>query len=150
MTSKNTETRGAQLLETLRDEDARLIVVRDGCILYRSDQRGISPLLDALGSLPADVLSGASYADRIIGKAAALLLAHAGAGFVATVVMSEAALGLLRQRGTPTYQEQIAPHIAGRTPGQACPFETSVSDTDDPALAHRKLRQLAGEMGLPT
>ena len=148
MTSKKTEAQGAQLLEMLREESARLIVVRDGCTLYRSDERGIRPLLDALGSLPADVLSGASYADRVIGKAAALLLVHAGASFVATVVASKAALDMLRQHGTPTYQEQIAPHIVGRTPEQSCPFEASVSDVDDPALAHRTLRRLANEMGL--
>ena len=148
MTSRKIEERGARLLETLRGEGARLIILRDGCILYRSDERGIRPLLDALNSLSPDSLHGASYVDRVVGKAAALLLARAGAGFVATIVASEPALDLLREHRIPTYREEACSHIAGRAPGQPCLFEESVADIDDPKDAHLKLGQLAVDMDL--
>ena len=62
---------------TLNKQNLTLVIVKKGKILYRSTERGIKPLYLALQELDKDLI-GASLADRVIGKAAALLSMHAG------------------------------------------------------------------------
>jgi len=135
---------GECLLRVLREEGARLVVWRDGHVVYRSDERGIKPWLDALeeGTI-ADALNGAWVADRVIGKAVALLIALAGSAFVAGEVVSDSAAEVLRRAGIPLHAERRVTRIQGRIPGRPCPFETAVAGIDDPSEAHRRLRRLA-------
>lgn len=48
-----------------------LVIVKQGDLLFASKDRGIRPIYDALVQL-GDNLKGASLADRVIGKAAAM------------------------------------------------------------------------------
>ena len=133
---------GPRLLRALRDDGARLHVWRDGNIVYRSEGQGIRPLLEALSR---ETLLGVWFADRVVGKVAALLTAEAGAGFVASL----AAVRVLKKAGVPLYYEQQTPLIQGRAPGQPCPFECAVEEVDDPGDAWERLVRLAADI-LPT
>jgi hypothetical protein len=139
-------TTGARLLATLRDDGAHLHVWHEGHIIYRSDAKGLAPLLDALETLPQPLLRDAHIADRVLGKAAALLLVKARAGFVAAVVASEQAVAVLERAGIPMHAETRTPRIEGRTPGEPCPFEAAVATIESPDEAHQRLTQLAGAL----
>jgi len=135
----NTSTRGEWLLCTLRVEGMRLIAMRGSELVYRNDQRGIRPLLEMLASAPEGRLRGASFADTVVGKASALLLTLAGASFVATDLLSDAAAELLVKQGVLFYARERVAQIAGRVPGRPCPFEESVALIEEPAEALKVL-----------
>ena len=139
---------GADHVRRLREDGTRLLVFRDEEIVFRSEDRGIRPVLVALESVPPETLRGATFVDRVIGRAAALLVAHAGAGAVAAIVVSVTAMEVLKWHAIPVYREESTSRISGREPGKPCPFEQAVAEIEDPAVAHERLRALAVEMGL--
>ena len=148
------DPRGEWLLCVLHVERMRLIAMRGSQLVYRSDRRGIRPLLEMLDTGSEGSLRGASFADAVVGKASALLLAFAGAAFVATDLLSDAAAVLLTEQGVPFYARKRVSRIAGRVPGQPCPFEQSVASIDEPkdalkvlAALHERLRDQGSQHG---
>jgi hypothetical protein len=140
------DDRGTQLLEALALADATLLVSSGDDIVFSSRQGGIAPLLEALKVLPQRVLEAASVADVVVGKAGALLLAHAKVKFVAGKIMSEAGAAVLRAHGIPIYEERSVAMICGRVPGQPCPFEQAIGKVEDPGKAHIILSETAARL----
>ena len=139
---------GAEFVQQLLEDGARLLVFQGDDVVYRSEDRGIRPLIHALETVAPATLRGATFVDRVIGRAAALLMAHAGAGSVAAIVVSDTAMDVVGRLGIPVFRETSASCISGREPGKPCPFEQVVADIEDPGVAHAALRKLAEEMGL--
>lgn len=111
-------------------------VCRAGEVMTR-DGRGIAPLL-AIAS-EASALRGASVADLIVGKAAALLMAYAGVSEVYAEVMSEAGERTLSEHDIPHSCGLLVPYIIDRTGKDVCPMERAVADISDPAEAYAVL-----------
>lgn len=111
-------------------------VCRAGEVMTR-DGRGIAPLL-AIAS-EENALRGASVADLIVGKAAALLMARAGVSEVYAEVMSEAGERTLSEHDIPHSCGLLVPYIIDRTGKDVCPMERAVADVSDPAEAYAVL-----------
>ena len=111
-------------------------VCRAGEVMAR-DGRGIAPLL-AIASDESD-LRGASVADLIVGKAAALLMVRAGVSEVYAEVMSEAGERTLSEHDIPHSCGLLVPYIIDRTGKDVCPMERAVADVSDPAEAYAVL-----------
>ena len=111
-------------------------VCRAGEVMTR-DGRGIAPLL-AIASDESD-LRGASVADLIVGKAAALLMAYAGVSEVYAEVMSEAGERTLSEHDIPHSCGLLVPYIIDRTGKDVCPMERAVADVSDLAEAYAVL-----------
>lgn len=109
-----------------------------------SKKSGIQPLLERLES--AELLDGLSVADRIIGKAAAMLLLTMGVTEVYGSVMSRAAYALLTERGVEASYGELAPCIRNRKGDGPCPMEQAVADLTDPADAPAALRRKLAEL----
>mgnify|MGYP002801053522 FL=1 len=109
---------------------------RAGEVMTR-DGRGIAPLL-AIAS-EENALRGASVADLIVGKAAALLMARAGVSEVYAEVMSEAGERTLSEHDIPHSCGLLVPYIIDRTGKDVCPMERAVADVSDPAEAYAVL-----------
>jgi len=134
---------GAELLDRLTETGNRLVVIKNGSVLFNSREAGIKPLLEAIHSIPAAELRSAQVADTVVGKAGALLLAYADVAFVASRVMSEIAMDTLRAHRIPFYTQNAVPTILGRNANQKCPFEKAVRDVTDPRRALDILTKLA-------
>lgn len=111
-------------------------VCRAGEVMTR-DGRGIAPLL-AIAS-EESVLRGASVADLIVGKAAAMLMVRAGVSEVYAEVMSEAGERTLSEHDIPHSCGLLVPYIIDRTGKDVCPMERAVADVSDPAEAYAVL-----------
>lgn len=111
-------------------------VCRAGEVMTR-DGRGIAPLL-AIAS-EENALRGASVADLIVGKAAAMLMTYAGVSEVYAVVMSEAGERTLSEHDIPHSCGLLVPYIIDRTGKDVCPMERAVADVSDPAEAYAVL-----------
>jgi len=99
-----------------------------------SDEQGIRPPLRWLRENPA-ILRDAEVADKVIGKAAALLFAHGEIKSIWAARMSEAARDFLRAAGIAFDYEELVPVILNREGTGMCPMEQKVIEIDDPARA---------------
>lgn len=105
--------------------------------IYISQKTGIAPILDWLAD--GTDLSGFSAADKIVGKAAALLFVLAGIKAVHGEVMSKAGLAVLQAHGIACTYGSLTDHIINRRGDGICPMEETVQTIDDPDLAHKAL-----------
>ena len=106
---------------------------------YTSEKRGIAPMMDFLD---ADyTMDGFSVADRIVGRAAAMLFVLAGIQWVYADVMSEGALAFLQAHGVNVSYGILTPYIVNRRGNGQCPMEEAVRDICDPAQARAVIRK---------
>ena len=104
-------------------------VLVKGASTYISARSGIAPMLDFLGAgVP---LEGFSAADRIIGRAAAMLFARAGVTRVYGEVMSRGGADYLDAHGIEHSCGTLTDVIINRSGTGMCPMEQTVSGIDD-------------------
>lgn len=118
----------------LMDEGAYLAVVNSGGELVYSE-RGIKTLL----SLQRGSLSGAFVADKIVGKAAAAILARGGALQVYAGVISSPALEMLKTNKVITLYGKLVPNIQNAEGTGICPMEEAILGCSDPDEAYEIL-----------
>ena len=115
--------------EILAQTGSTCVLCRDD-IVYTTTQRGVAPLLEWLES-GVDTC-GFSAADKVVGKAAALLYCLLGIRRVHGNVMSEAAAKVLRRNGVEVYWDRLTDGIRNRTNTGPCPLEAATMSIDDP------------------
>lgn len=112
------------------EEESCTCVLCLGEAFVTSHRRGVAPLLELLES--GRRFAGWSAADKVVGKATAMLYRLLGVKTVWAKVISESALTALQQGGIEAQWEQRVPHIVNRTGDGRCPMETATAHTDDP------------------
>ncbi|MBQ7980841.1 MAG: DUF1893 domain-containing protein [Oscillospiraceae bacterium] len=128
-------------------EKAKKILKDSGCTcvlcngeqIYTSTERGVKPMLEFIDS--GTDLRGFSAADKVIGKAAAMLFCHAGVAEVYADVMSKAAADFLSGRGIPFSYGTLTDKIINRKGDGICPMEqvtAEISDTEEAICAIKK------------
>lgn len=111
------------------DKDITQILHKEGCSCVVENKeirtfhkRGIDDLYSLLNDEP-QVLSGASVADRIVGKAAAALMVTGGVKSVYADLISVSALMLLRKAGIKTDYGEVVTYIKNSRLTDWCPVE---------------------------
>ena len=104
---------------------------------FISNRNGIAPLLELLDD--GVDKSGGSVADKIVGKAAALLYALMGVKRVYAEVLSEAGRETLLAHGVEVEYGTLTDKILNRTGDGPCPMENAVKDCSDPIEAKKIL-----------
>lgn len=99
--------------------------------ILTDDRRGVRPLLDLL----AQDLTDYCAADKVVGKAAALLYRLLGVSEIYACVISEPAVRVLEAGSITVFYDHLVPAIRNRTGTGFCPMETAVWDIDNPVLA---------------
>lgn len=107
--------------------------------LYKADGIGVKPLVTWLNQ-DIHFFEGGAVADKVIGKAAALLLVLGGAVSAYGAVMSEAAVTVLKSNGIEYKYGKLVPFISNRTQTGVCPLEKSVIDIDEPNAAFMAIK----------
>jgi len=133
--------------EILRAGDYRLVIVKEGEVLWQSDDRvllGLLACVDALGTASR----GASMADVVVGKAAALLARAVGVEAVYTPLLSRRALDYLRQQGIRMEYDLLVEGILNRSRNDFCPLERLTADIDDAARALEVIRGFYARMSI--
>lgn len=140
----------AQARRLLDVENRAFVLVRAGQVLATGDDYGVRELLAAADRLGPEV-RGASLADKVVGKAVALIVVHAGISAVDTRVASESAGKLLTAHGVPFRAGQIVPQILNRRGDGPCPMEKATTPFDDVPAGLQALRDFiaARKAGLP-
>lgn len=118
-----------------------------GNSLFVSRMSGLKTLLRLLENRP-ELLRGAAAADKIIGKAAALLLCHGGVAEIYTPVISEAALPVLMAANISCQWGKAVPYIQNKSGTLGCPMEALVQNVSNPAQAYALLRAAMQPQGI--
>ncbi len=125
----------------LLEEDLTLAIVKDGAVLYSSKSRRISGFLEAIEQC-GENLNGASVADRVMGKAVALLSAYAGVKAVYAAVLSRKAMAVLKKNGVDMHWKELVENVLNEEKTGTCPLERAAAEIQNPQEAYRILRAL--------
>jgi len=127
----------------LSERELTLCVVKGRQIVFEAKTHGVSGFMEAVEEL-RDRLDGASVADRVVGKAIALLCVFVKARAVYATTISRAAKTLLERNAVYIEWDCLVENILGVERTKTCPFEKLVDRTSDPAVAYRKLKSACG------
>lgn len=133
--------------EILQAGDCRLVIVKEGEVLWQSDDRmllGLLACVDALGTASR----GASMADVVVGKAAALLARAVGVEAVYTPLLSRRAMDYLRQQGIRMEYDLLVEGILNLSRNDLCPLEHVTVDINDAARALEAIKDFYARMSL--
>lgn len=120
-----------------------LVLCRGGNV-WKSDLRGVAPMVDQLQN--GVDLRGYSAADKVVGRAAAMLFIAAGVVAVYAETMSLAAEELLHRHGIITSCGGRTDRIRNRDHTDICPMEKAVADTEDVTEGVARIYAKLGEM----
>ena len=121
----------AEALKLINSGKFSCVIINSGSIIHKADGRGVSPLLKAYANEP-EILKNAFVVDKIIGKAAAMILALGGAGRVYGLIMSVSGREYLERHGIKAEFGRCVDVISNRERSGICPIEKSVMDIEDP------------------
>jgi len=126
-------------MKVLRERGLNLRVLDGDVPLFESGGSGMKPLLEAIRHLGRSRLRGMIVVDKIVGKAAAILIAYFGPREVYCGTMSRRAEGVLACYRIRYYAEEIVPEICRPGSDDLCPFEEAVLDVETPLQGYRRL-----------
>lgn len=127
--------------KSLLISSASTIAVVSNGEVFTSHERGVKPLLHLLTEKKG-FLKGASVADKVIGKAAALLMALGEIKEVHTLIISEPAIKVFEKHNIPCFYDKKVTHIVNRTGDGLCPMESLCLDVENPQEAFDRITSL--------
>lgn len=128
----------AKSLLTSTDSTLAVVSVDD---FFTSKERGVKPLMHLLKEKKG-FLKGASVADKVIGKAAALLMVLGEIKEVHTLIISEPAIKVFEKHNIPCFYDKKVTRIVNRAGDGLCPMETLCLDVENPQEAFDRITSL--------
>ena len=105
------------------------IVINEDKVLFQKKGIGVKPIIE-LYEGDKTAFESTYVLDKVIGKAAAMLLSLAGAKYVYGQIMSKAAIEYLKKRDIEIEYKNYVDAIHNRTGDGVCPLEKSVLNLD--------------------
>jgi len=131
--------------ERIKTGQATCILIRDEVITGEASGIGVKPILQFLENEP-DTLKGAAVADKVIGKAAAMLLVLGGVQYVYGQLMSISGQEYLKKQNIPFSYGTLVDKISSRDGTGVCPLEQSVMDIDDPQEGYDAIKKTIAKL----
>lgn len=129
-----------ELARRMLERDAlAFALVKDGTVLSVGKREGIGELLQAVNLL-GERAQGASLADKIVGKAVAMVARSAGIRAVYGVLASQAARDALSVEQITFECDRLVPLILNKRNDGPCPMERLTLPLNDPNEAVNALR----------
>lgn len=119
----------------LNDIKYSFVLMKEGQENIYSTDIGLKPIMVILRKDRLGLELGV-VADKVIGKAAALMLVLSKASAVHAVVMSQAAKVILDENGITYTYDNLVPYIENRSQTGPCPLEECVESINEPELAY--------------
>ena len=125
----------------LYGKEFTLVVVKNGKVLFETRSHRIAGFLCAIEQLDA-TLEGATVADRVAGKAVALLCVYAGISNMYAGVLSRKAKAVFEEYGISCEWKELVDNILDLNRNGVCPFEKAAADISDPEQAYAAFKKL--------
>lgn len=124
----------------IRGAELTLVVVKDNRVILESELRGVSGFLEAIDRLGVQ-FEGASVADRVVGKAIALMCVYSKVKSIYAQTLSQKAKIFLEENKIHLEWDTLVKRVLNANKTKTCPFEKLVEKVNDPAVAYGKLAQ---------
>ena len=125
--------------QRLKTKKQTLVFVKDSKVIFESNNEGLKGFIDAI-EIHGRSLSEASVADRVLGKAAALLCLYLKIKAVFAVIASQSGLEVLKKFDIKYEYENLVSAILDLRKIYQCPFEKLVENVSDPKEAFWKIK----------
>ncbi len=129
----------------LKEKNLTLSIVKGSKVLFESQSHGIIGLLHAIEKFGKELMES-SMADRIVGRAAALLGAYAGVASVFAVTISEEGRKALEDNHIFYRFENRVPNILNYKRTDLCPFEKLTAGLANPKEAYKKIKSFVNSL----
>ncbi len=133
----------SRAVELLHNGSYTCVLIK-GDKVYTSRERGVKPLMTFLAE--GVELSGFCAADKVVGKATALLYVLLGVDCVYACVASEPAAEVFCAHGVPLTCDAVVPAIRNRAGTGFCPMEQATRDITDPKDAPRAIKDALAKL----
>lgn len=117
--------------QALREGNYTCAVACRGKVVFTSRERGVKPLVEYIHRY-GDTCRGAALADKVIGRAAALLVRLMGVTELSSGVVSRGALEELEKAGITVQYETLVEAVRNRDGTGFCPMERLSQGVEDP------------------
>lgn len=128
------------LAKKLLEEGFNLAIVKNGKAIYTSNERGIKPIYTAVCQMKEE-LKDSSIADKVIGKAAAILCKDTNIKEIYTKFTSKGAIEVLKQENIKFTYEKSCDYIVNRDKTDMCPMEKLACTTEDKNILLQKIKE---------
>lgn len=115
----------------LEEKELTLAIVKEGKVLFTSTDKGIKPMYTAVLE-HREELKGASIADRVIGRAAAILCKYADINELYTKLISNEAVKVFANSSIKFFYDESSPYIKNRDKTDMCPVEKLSQNIQSP------------------
>ena len=124
-------------------KDTTCVLVKEDKIILSKD-KGIAPILKLINA--GKNLENFSLADRIVGKAVAMLVVYSKIREVYAEVLSEKGEEVLKKHNIKYSYKTLTENIINRKGDDICPMEKTVSKIYDATLACHALKKKVEEL----
>ncbi len=131
--------------EVLAEKELTLVIAKDGKIIFTSTDKGIKPMHTAVLELKEE-LRGASVADRVIGRAAAILCKYAEIKELYTYLISHEAIKVFENSSIIFFYDESSPYIKNRDKTDMCPVEKLSQNVDSPEELIQRISEFLDSM----
>lgn len=125
----------------LNEKVLTLSIVKKGEIVFETSSPRISGFLEAVENF-AEGLEGASVADRVVGKAIALLCVYAKVKAVYAITLSKKAKAVFEKYAIYHELDNLVENILDIHKVKMCPFEKLATEISNPAEAYERFKTL--------
>ncbi len=122
-----------------------LIIIKNGKTLYETKSHRISGVLNAMEQCGTN-LKNAAAADKIVGKAVALLSVHSEINAIYAETLSIRAKDFLKRNGITVEWKELIDNILDDKKQNICPFEKEAEDIVNPKEAYDRFKVLQQKM----
>ncbi len=128
------------LLEILDREKLSLLITKNEQRLFEAKEGGVAPLIYAIDTLGLETMKDSTVTDKVVGKAAALLIIYSGVREVNAKLISMRAITTFEKHAIPCRYQEIVDEILNRDKTAICIFEQTVGESENPAEAFKRLK----------
>jgi hypothetical protein len=125
----------------LHEKKVTLSIVKSGEVLFETSSSRISGFLEAIEQL-GENLEGASLADRVAGKAVALLCAYAKIKEIYADVLSEKAKEVFEENSIGYEWKELVENVLDLNKNGVCPFEKAANGIANPKESYKIFKAL--------
>ena len=122
-----------------------LSIVKDGKVIFGTFSHGISGFLEAVEKL-GDKLKGTFVADRVVGKAVALLCVYGKVKAIYAVTLSKKAKAVLEENSVYQEWNDLVENILDTNRAEICPFEKLATEISNPNEASKRFKALQSSL----
>lgn len=117
--------------EVMHSENLTCVIADESRIIFKSDKKGIVPMLEFLEIWEKGEVKPLYQSDRIIGKAAVIISNHCGIKEIYADVISQSAYNIAERKNIKVYYDQLVEMILNPAKTKEGPFEAALHGIDE-------------------